>query len=240
LATIRGALDEARSFAARAVRVAEELDQPRTTREMHQMLASIAQAGGDFDTALEHISDALALAVATGDLDGQALALSTTGVCHHLIADATGSLEKYRVALDHYRQAAALHRRLGRQLPGGLNASNMAQVAIRLGDDGSARRSLREALTTLADTGGSPTTLYCVLTEGDRRLTRGDQREGLGLISVVHSQPALSQEHLNEIERILGRVGLTTEVLERTAGTEEELAIVVEELLRELNAGQDA
>jgi hypothetical protein len=82
--------------------------------------------------------------------------------------------------------------------------------------------------------------LFCVLTEGDRRLTAGDEPGGLRLLSVVYSQPALSRDHLNEIERILGRAGLTPDALVRTAGTDDELATVVQEMLHELDAEQGA
>jgi hypothetical protein len=95
-------------------------------------------------------------------------------------------------------------------------------------------------MITLTETSGSWAMLFAVLTAGDRRLHRGDRAGGLRLISVVHSHAALNRDHLNEIERILGRVGLTPDGLVRTAGTDEELATVVQEVLRELDAEQGA
>jgi tetratricopeptide (TPR) repeat protein len=238
LAAVGGAFDEAWSYAAEAGRSSVGLADT-VLRDVHVLLGGIANLAGDYDAALGHVTDALTLSVATGDLVGQALALGAAGVCHHLIADAGGSVDDYRAAMDYYRRAQALNRRLGRLIVGGLNASNMAQVAIRLDDDGSARQSLREALTTLTGTGGSSAMLFCVLTAGDRRLTRGDRAGGLGLISVVHSNRALNRDHMNEIGRILGRVGLTTDGLVPTAGTDEELATVVQDILRELDAEQE-
>ncbi|HEY1278681.1 MAG TPA: AAA family ATPase, partial [Acidimicrobiales bacterium] len=240
LANIRGDLDEARSIAAEAVRLSEGLDHSATTRNLHLLLSTIAQTSGDLRAALDHVSDALTLALATGDLDGQAIALGGAGVCHHLMADASGSIDEYRAAMEHYRRAQSLYRRVGRHLLSANNTANMAQIAIRLGDDPAARRLLHEAITTLGDIGGSTAMLFCVLCEGDRRLTAGEEEGGLGLISVVHSHPAATQDNANEIGRILGRVGLTTDVLVRTAGTDEELATVVDQVLRELDAEQEA
>lgn len=61
----------------------------------------------------------------------------------------------------------------------------------------------------------------------------------MGVISVVHSHHGRSKDNEDEIERILGRAGLTPDVLVPTAGTDEELEAVVQQVLRELGREQD-
>jgi hypothetical protein len=114
-----------------------------------------------------------------------------------------------------------------------------AQAQIRLGDDAAARRLLLEALTLGRRSGSTATLLFCLLADADRRLTTGDISHGLVLLGVVRAHPAVSNDSINEIKRILGRLDLPAGVVATgmSGGATRDLATVVEELLVELSEG---
>jgi hypothetical protein len=179
------------------------------------LLGAIATLSGDVQGSLHTSLQALAVAVEAGDLDGQAIAHSNIGVCHHLLGDATGSHDEYDAALQHYREARALGHRLGRRLQSGMIASNMGQIHVRLGNDQMARRLIHEGLTAVRESGGTATLMFCVLAEADRRLVNGDTPSSLELIGLVRGHPAFTRDNEIESERILGRSGLPADTIGR-------------------------
>ena len=119
-AVARGDIDAAKVYADRANELGAQLQHPIVTREVLGVLAVIAGMDGDIRASLRHSTDALAVAVDAGDLEGQAVAHSNLGVGHHLLGDGEGARDEYFAALDHYRQAKSLNRRLGRRLSEGM------------------------------------------------------------------------------------------------------------------------
>src|SRR4029453_2310336 len=106
--------------------------------------------------------------------------------------------------------------RLGRRSGEGMTKANIAQVHIRLGDDETARRLLRDGLVMSRTTGSVRNILFCVLAEADRRLTFGGDAAGaLELIGLVQRHPAYADGERQEIELILGRTALLPEEIER-------------------------
>jgi tetratricopeptide (TPR) repeat protein len=210
----RGNTADARAYADRAKQLADQLGHPKTTREALSLLAAIDGMDGDIRGSLQHSTQTLALALELGDLEGQALAQSHIGVAHHLLGDMSGSRDDYYVALDHYQHARALDQRLGRRLQQGMTSANMAQIQVRTGRDLEARRLLHEALTLVRQAEGIPSLLFCVLVEADRRLTNGEVSSALELMGAVRHHPAINNDNLSEIERILGRVTLPADVIE--------------------------
>jgi class 3 adenylate cyclase/tetratricopeptide (TPR) repeat protein len=237
----RGDRAAARAVAERSRALNEQLQYPRVARELLGLLAILAAMDGDLRGAIDHSAEALATAVRSGDLEGQALAHSNIGVARHLLGDAEGSDDEYLAALDHYQQARALTGRLGRPLQVGMDAANIAQVRIRLGDDATARQLVREALIDVRRSGGTATLMFCVLAEADRRLTHGDVARGLELIGLVRSHPACTSDNVDEIGRILGRTDLLPDdiapALARGAGLD--LAATVDQLVEELTDATD-
>jgi hypothetical protein len=115
-------------------------------------------------------------------------------------------------------------------------AANMAQIHIRLGDGRLAGQLLLEAMTVVRDAGGTPTLLFCVLVEGDRRLSAGDGAGALPLLGFVRSHTASTMDNQEEIARILARVGLTADVLVPVADADADLGAFVEQVIRDLRA----
>ena len=231
-----GDVHAANTYAERVRDLAGQLQHPTAVREQLALLGAIANLRGDVHGSLRHATDALALAVELGDLEGQALAHGNIGVGRHLLGDAGGSQDEYDAALHHYGEARALGQRLGRQLQCGMIAANMAQVHIRRRDDPVARQLLYEAMTAVRQSGGAATLLFCVLAEADRRLVGGDPTTALELIGVVQHHPALTHDNEIEIERILRRSGLPADVIEHglTRGVGHDLDVVVDRLVRDL------
>jgi tetratricopeptide (TPR) repeat protein len=232
---IRGDAQAASTLAERAHELSTELRQPMAFRLTFAALASVASMNDDISAVLRYSVDAVALAAEAGDLEGQALALGNIGVCHHLLADADGSREEYRAALDHYQQAKTINQRLGRWLQNGSSVANMAQIHIRLGDDAEARRLIHEAITTVRQSGATATLTFCVLAAADRKLVNGDSRGGLELIGLVQRHPAHTKHDEMEIERILNRSGLAPDVIEHgLADAGQDFDTAVDRLIQEL------
>jgi tetratricopeptide (TPR) repeat protein len=235
-AAIDGDVDQASVLAQRAMALADAMANPASLRRATQTLAILAQVSGDSEAALRHARDGLQIALDAGDLDGAALGHGNVGVAHHLLGDRDGTRLEYEQAVEHYEQAQALNRRLGRRVGWALTESNLAQVHLRLGDDLAARRHLRDALVEASTVGSIPTEIFAVLCEADRRLTRGDTAGALALMHIVRVHPAFTEEHRVEIERILGRNGLTADGSDQgePARAGEDFAAAVDRIIAEL------
>ncbi len=240
-AMARGDADAAKAYAAQARELARHDQNPAATRVVLALLTMIAGMDGDVRAAVRYSTEALAIAVEVGDLEGEALAHSNLGVGHHLLGDAEETRDEYLAALDHYRQARSLSRRLGSQIRDGTSAANMAQVHVRLGEDPEARRLTHEALTVVRKTGATWALMFCVLAEADRRLTNGDTATALELIGLVQGQPALNSDGEAELGRILGRSGLPADVIEEgmARGVDQDFDAVVDRLTQELTRLED-
>ncbi|HEY5875241.1 MAG TPA: hypothetical protein VIT64_08075, partial [Ilumatobacteraceae bacterium] len=232
----RGDVHAASTYAERVRELAEQLQHPLAARESLALLGAVAIMRDDIQESLRYAAEALALAVGTGDLEGQALAHSNLGVGRHLLGDAGGSQDEYDAALHHYGAARTLEQRLGRRLQSGMSAANMAQVQIRRGEDPEAQQLLLEALTVVRQSGGTATLLFCVMVEADRQLVNGDPTTALELIGVVQRHPAVTNTNEAEIARILHRSGLPADVIEQglARGARRDFDAVVDQLAREL------
>ena len=197
------------AHADRARHLAAGLGHPLATREVLALAGIIAGMSGEIETSIDRYTEGLETAEAIGDLEGQALARMNLGVAHHLLGDRDEAEPAYLAALAHYDAAVTLNRRLGRALQNGMTCANIAQVHVRLGDDAAARRLLREAITLVVRSGGTAALLFCVLAEADRRITIGDAAGGLELIALVDAHAGRTRDNTDEIERIVGRAGLT-------------------------------
>ena len=205
------------AYAQRAKVLADARGQPAGVIRALGTLGWVAESRGDIRSAIQFSGAAVHVALDAGDLDGATGAYGNLGVGHHLLGDNTGSREEHLLALQYYQQAQDLNRRMGRRSAAALTAANEGQVHIRLGDEVEARRCIRDSLA-VGRAAGSVMTIWGVLCEADRRLTRGDTAGGLQLIGLVQRHPACDAPYRAEIERILGRVDLGPEVI--AAGTE--------------------
>jgi hypothetical protein len=87
----------------------------------------------------------------------------------------------------------------------------LALVCVRLGDDPSARRYIREALGLAVDMGASTRVLDCLTVEADRRLAAGDTEIALTLLGAVRRHPSIVATVVQSVDRTLSRYGLSRE-----------------------------
>ena len=160
----------------------------------------------DLDTAEQHAQTSADLAAHAGNLEIQALSLGNRGTLAHLRGDADGRAEHYRAAAADYTTAVALARRLGLASTESVNALNLAQVSVRLGDQGAARRHLRESVAAAIKAGAVDQLLFCLLVEADRVASCGDIPTALGLIELARNNPAAGTAFAQEADRILSRI----------------------------------
>lgn len=227
----------AATYAERLQELSRQLQHPAASRRLLSLLALLATRAGDVRGSMRHSREALAVAVASGDLEGQSLAHGNLGVAYHLLGDDSGSHDDYMAALDHYERARSIDRRLGRRIQEGMAAANIGQLNIRLGDDASARRLIHEALTILREAGGTSSLLFAALAEADRRLTNGDAASALELIGVVQRHPAVTSHSGPEIESILRRSDLPPDVIEHglAVGAGQDFDTMIDRVMADLS-----
>jgi tetratricopeptide (TPR) repeat protein len=229
-----GELNEAERLAGRALALAEELAGVGERCRALAAAAMVASERGDLERSQRLVERELALAVSSGNLDEQARAHDNLGVVVHLRGDAGGDPEHFRAAIEHYRRGIDIHRRLGEGQHEIRMRLNLAQACVRLGRDDEAATQIRESLVAAVALGSTSLQSFCVQTEADRLLTRGETAVGLAYLGLFMSQPSAGAIDQNETDRILSRTGLAAEVIEAgmAAGAALELEAVVEHLLQ--------
>jgi class 3 adenylate cyclase/tetratricopeptide (TPR) repeat protein len=226
-------LDEAGDHARRALALAEELGDVGETCRALAASAMVRIECGDLDAGQRFVERELAIAERSGNLDEQARAQSNLGVVLHLRGDAEGVDEHYRAAIDHYRQSRALHQRLGATDLPIRDRLNMAQACTRLGRDAEAGALIRESLATAVEVSATSLQYAALVLEADRLLTSGDTRTGLAYLGLLRRTAAMGSMEQHEAQRILERVPLGPDAIERglSAGEALDLDRVIEELL---------
>ncbi|WP_030434421.1 AfsR/SARP family transcriptional regulator [Actinoplanes subtropicus] len=101
---------------------------------------------GEFDAALAHCEHANTVFVTIDDAPGQASTSDSLGFIHRGRGDRTRAVECYRTAL-------AIYRRLSDRLYQAYTQANLAEAQAEDGDLDAARAGLREALAILSDLG---------------------------------------------------------------------------------------
>jgi hypothetical protein len=214
-----------------ALEFAIEASDPRSCAMAAATLAMAVANEGELDEALDLVRQERAYAEASGDLHAVANAHGHVGVVHHLVADA-GATEHYADSIRAYETARDLFGRLGAR-PSAVYASvNLAQAYVRLGDDQRAHDHLRRAFLDDTTT-GSTSVILCFQVEADRRISRGDVEDGVRLLGRLRSHPLHSGADDVESERILSRVALPRDEIERLLdeGADVDLDAAVEDML---------
>jgi class 3 adenylate cyclase/tetratricopeptide (TPR) repeat protein len=211
---LQGEFDAAERNAVRAMEIAQRIHHPLTQRQALHLLGSLAASRGDLVGAARWAEAGLAFTIEIGDLEGQSMSHANCGVARHLIGDASGSRADYLAAREHYERADALSQQLGLGLRGAMNAGNLAQIHVRLGDLDAARAKSREAIEGAIASGAQRSLLFCVLLDADRRLTAGDRR-ALTLLGLVRAHPAASPDTEREITAIVERTDISPDELDR-------------------------
>ena len=200
-----GDIDEAERLAAQALRAAEHAGASVEQIDAHSVLGGAAASRDDLDVALEHAQACLELAHASGDLASAAVAWGNLGVTLHLQGDATGDVERYRAAIDHYEMEYAARVQLADRIGQALSRLNQAQARLRLGDHEHAHIDAIDALVAARAVGAFRPLLFALLVEADTRLAVGAVDLALPLLGVVSSHPEADRSDHDEIQRIISR-----------------------------------
>ncbi|MEW2395885.1 tetratricopeptide repeat protein [Streptomyces sp. NPDC046862] len=144
-AAARAWLDAERPTLAAICAVAADRGSPGHAVRLAALLFRYLDAGHHTE-ALEIHRNALRAAATSGDLGGQAHALTNLGVVHWRLADAAS-------AADHLVRALALHRTTGDRAGQARTLSNLGNVHWRLGNLREAARDHRRALVLYGETG---------------------------------------------------------------------------------------
>ena len=213
-----GDLAKAEQHGRNALALADELHSDRMRWRTHGVLGPIAAMRDDLTEAERHAIASVEIAQRLGDMGGEAVSIGNLGVVTHLVGDATGSVRHYRDALGHYERDVEFRAVIGDRLGGIRSIFNRAQVLVRLGEYDRAATAIRDGLTRSLDSRLARHLLLGVEIEADRLLSIGRIDEGLDLLAVVRDHPATQRGDWKEIDRILGRVTLTADVLDGRLG----------------------
>ena len=215
-----GDLEKAQQHGRNALALADELHSDRMRWRTHGVLGPIAAMRDDLDEAERHAIASVEIAHRLGDMGGEALSIGNLGVVTHLVGDATGSVRHYRDALAHYERDVEFRAVIGDRLGAIRSIFNRAQVLVRLGEYDRAAAEIRDGLTRSFDSKLARHLLLGVEIEADRLLSVGRIDEGLDLLAVIRDHPATQRGDWKEIDRILGRVSLTADVLDGRLGAD--------------------
>jgi hypothetical protein len=172
----------------------------------------------------------VAFAAEGGDLQVVAYAEGHLAVIHHLRGD-RGEVSHYADAVRLYQEQLELGRRLSARPSEVIALVNLAQLHLRLGDPRRTVQLLEEAVRGDAEPRAS-TLVLCLQVEADRRLITGAVASGLALLGRIRTLPANEEADEVETQRILSRLQLPADELDRllAAGVDLDLDEVVAQL----------
>ncbi len=209
-----GDLVLAERHALRALELADELASDPLRWRAHSVLGATAAMADDLDRAEHHATASVEIARRLGDLGAEAVAVGNLGVVLHLVADLTGSVDRYREALGHYESDLEFRAVIGDRFGTIASTFNKAQVLVRLGEYDEAQTAIKRGLVESAPSNFSRHLLFAFSIEADRLVNIGQFDDGLDLLALVRNHPAAQRGDLQDIERILDRVSLPADVLD--------------------------
>ena len=176
-------------------------------------IAGVTRMAGEYDEAMTWLQEALAIAISIGDLELENYARLNLGTLHHLIGDATGSLEAYRAAEGFYLANLEASMKLETRQQQVICHANLAELYLRLGRPNDVGAHLDRALRDALDIGRTADLGICLIIEAELRLSVGDVEGALMLVGALQSDPRAGEEDQQEIERLLQRANLDDEVV---------------------------
>jgi tetratricopeptide (TPR) repeat protein len=224
-----GELSAAEEHAARALTLAEELDDLTEMCRALGASALVVAEQGDLEASQRCVERQLAVAVVAGNLDAQARALDNLGVVIHLRGDAEGDDDLYREAIRNYRRGIEIHDRLGERQMSLMMTLNMAQAHVRLGLDDDARLLISDVAAAAIDLRSELVQCLCLVGEADRLISRGQVAVGLAYLGLHLRQRSAGSIDQHEADRVLARASLSRDVIEAgmAAGADLDLETVV-------------
>ena len=214
----------------RVLRLAAEIDDPNFEARAHLALGRAAGPRNDFELAIHHVEQALAISRRCGDRIAEATALMNLGANLHMWGDATGDTSLYARAEHRYLEALERCERLGLREAQALTTTNLAQLKLRLGEVEEAARLARRGLALAHRIHALTWVLTALLVHAETLIEEGNRKTGVALIGLVRSHPASDAD---ETRRVLERVGddpETVELLE--SGIQLDLNSVIDEVIR--------
>jgi tetratricopeptide (TPR) repeat protein len=226
----RGDLDAAVAAARSGLEFAATHGDVLGCSRAEMVLAMVAAIRGELEQAQAHAERQVAFAAEGGDLQVVAYAEGHLAVIHHLRGD-RGEVSHYADAVRLYQEQLELGRRLSARPSEVIALVNLAQLHLRLGDPRRTVQLLEEAVRGDAEPRAS-TLVLCLQVEADRRLITGAVASGLALLGRIRTLPAYEEADEVETQRILSRLQLPADELDRllAAGVDLDLDEVVAQL----------
>lgn len=232
-------LDDAISHAERAVRLLPAIDDADLACRITHVAGACHVEAGHLDVGRARFEEALGIARRAGNLNREAMVLSSIGVEAHLRAGTDS--EAIRFAIDAYAEAREIYARLG-IVPGELTSlNNLVQAEIEAGELDAARAHLAEALERSWARGHASAGSFAVLLCAELAIATGDVDRGLTLLGAQRVDQR-TEPNSREIERVLELFGLDRDRAEArmVEGEQQSLDDLVPGLIRELAGGEQA
>jgi class 3 adenylate cyclase/tetratricopeptide (TPR) repeat protein len=224
----RGDLDAAVAAATSGLEFAATHGDVLGCSRAEMVLAMVAAMRGELEQAQVHAERQVVFATEGGDLQAIAHAQGHLAIVHHLRGD-RGEVSHYTEAVRLYQEQLEFGRRLAARPSEVIALVNLAQLELRLGNPHRTSQLLGEALRLDAEPPPAYTFVLCLQVEADRRLITGDVASGLALLGRVRKLPVYQEVDEVETQRILSRLRLPTDEIDRllAAGVDLDLDEVV-------------
>ncbi len=207
--------DKAAASTERMLAVASALGDRLEYGRALMAVSMVARFTGDYEEAERRLHEVLEIAVEIGDLELENSARGGLGVIHHLIGDASGSIDAYETAEDCYLANLQMSIRLGIRHQQIDCHANLAQLYQRLDRPEETGPHLDIALRDALASGRTANLGLCLVIEADQRLQSGDVDGALALLGALQVDPRAGENDYQEIERFLERAHLDDEVADR-------------------------
>jgi tetratricopeptide (TPR) repeat protein len=206
--------------------LARELDDLTLQLFALNRLGALSNQVADYTTAGKLWTECLELAVAAGNRERQAAALTNLGLAAFFRDDLA-------LAADYTRQALDIDRELGRQDAVAHDLLNLSEYRALLGDLESARRDLREGLALAWQSGTMPRVLHGLFVHASMLVREGEPEEAVALLRFLRRHPAADSDVHAAATALLADVGRSAypipaldldEIIPRVLGTPSPLA----------------
>ncbi len=155
---------------------------------MTRRLTSIAYELGDVDLAATYAEAAVAASRGTGDLEGEAMALSNFGAARYVQGEVRDDPNYFLDSKRQYEAAVDIGRRLGSPELIATVLANLAEVTVRLGDPAGAAGLAHEGMGLAFGVGAIPATLIALVAHAEALIAMGDRATGLALLGLADRQ----------------------------------------------------
>ena len=179
---------DALALAQRGLEIAHASGHLDTIASVTRRLTSIAYELGDVDLAATYAEAAVAASRGTGDLEGEAMALSNFGAARYVQGEVRDDPKYFLDSKRQYEAAVDIGRRLGSPELIATVLANLAEVTVRLGDPAGAAGLAHEGMGLAFGVGAIPATLIALVAHAEALIAMGDRATGLALLGLADRQ----------------------------------------------------